>query len=336
MPTMKRSRIWLTLTPIALALAVVIFCLLPIQLDANPSQTFPRELAEHPANQSIGEQDHRNYIKQNADDAGSIVNHVGGIHTEQDGDAGSDPETYEQKTDWMVILTGLLVFVAFLQACTFLVQYSAMKYSARAQIVLVPAQPNLIPSLLVAIAPSAQSPLKVEPQPIQIPGPITDFVVGKNPKFNVNVLNVGETPAYALTYECWMEIIPPPFNDFPSNVHVAVDSNKRTIYPKSPPFTISINTDVPLSQLDFDELNRGQRELWVRVRVKYRDLFRKRRYRWRRSADFGWKYTNVGINVISKYQTRINTKQTRASGHMRFDCWRSGLSRIHSLDAWSA
>jgi hypothetical protein len=140
-------------------------------------------------------------------------------------------------------------------------------------------------------------------QPVPVT-PVTDFEVGKNPCFQANVLNVGQTPAYAFTFDCWMEVVQSSETDFPANSRVASDTSGQTIYPNSPQATpnIAIRTDHPLSQLDLDEWRSGRREVWMRIRVGYRDLFRKRWYRRKRFADFGWRYTNGGLKIIPKYQ----------------------------------
>jgi len=38
--------------------------------------------------------------------------------------------------------------------------------------------------------------------------------IGEPPKFAVNIVNIGQTPAYACIAECWTELVDPPFCSF--------------------------------------------------------------------------------------------------------------------------
>jgi hypothetical protein len=300
------------------ALSVLILIASALLLSAaNKSQSaqpFPREKPPNQAEQRIQNQTAGYAAEQVADKA---VTPGGGIESEHDRKKNSTGVTEQQKTDWMVWLTAILSFIALIQALIFFNQYRAMVFSARAQIVVVPAVPTSPPNqthvVLLVGQPVANAPTTPQPQltlPIPaavpnaglLPGLFT-FAPNQHSEFRGTVLNIGNTPAYEFTFDCWMELITPPFEDFPKDARVARETASRTIYPNTPQWqvTTTIKTDHPMSQMEFQEFQQGQRELWVRVRVYYRDTFRFR-FRAKRYADFGWRYTNVGLGTISKYQ----------------------------------
>jgi len=63
---------------------------------------------------------------------------------------------------------------------------------------------------------------------------------------------------------------------------------------------MSVMTDHPMSQTEYEAFGQGQMELWIRIRTEYRDVFRW--FKRKRYAEFGWRYTNVGLRILSKYQ----------------------------------
>jgi hypothetical protein len=100
-----------------------------------------------------------------------------------------------------------------------------------------------------------------------------------------------------------MELISPPFLDFPTNTNVCRLGEPRTIYPNPAGQwqTIGVRTDHPMSPLEYGQFQMGQLQLWVRIRVTYRDVFRSR-FRRPRFADFGWRYSNAGVDVLPQFQ----------------------------------
>jgi len=216
------------------ALSVLILIASALLLSAaNKSQSaqpFPREKPPNQAEQRIQNQTAGYAAEQVADKA---VTPVGGIESEHDRKKNSTGVTEQQKTDWMVWLTAILSFIALIQALIFFNQYRAMVFSARAQIVVVPAVPTSPPNqthvVLLVGQPVANAPTTPQPQltlPIPaavpnaglLPGLFT-FAPNQHSEFRGTVLNIGNTPAYEFTFDCWMELITPPFEDFPKDAH---------------------------------------------------------------------------------------------------------------------
>jgi hypothetical protein len=178
-------------------------------------------------------------------------------------------------TDWLTDFTGIIALLTLFQVLTFLSQRRVTIFAERAQLVLNPKDPA-----------------------------VTGFAVGEHPRLAVEVINIGKTAAYGLMAKAWMDIVRPPFLDFSGTANAVTDLETKTVYPGNQPLRLNfkIETDHPLSQRDFDDWNRGQNQLWIRIRIEYRDLFHKRWFNRKRFGEFGFKYSNAGLSHIAKYQ----------------------------------
>src|SRR5713101_6625604 len=203
---MKHSSTWFALILIPLAL------LLSAANKSQSAKPLPRESAVHPTNQSAYDEQRSptNHQVTNGRVIGSPVSSVQAEQQSADNRAATDGQN---KPDWMVRLTFVLCVITALQALTFWIQYRAMVFSERAQIIVIAARAPAAPSRLVlAVGPSvpattATPPIATAPaQPI-VPDGLTAFAVGQHSKFQATILNVGKTPAYKFRCECWMELV---------------------------------------------------------------------------------------------------------------------------------
>jgi hypothetical protein len=60
---------------------------------------------------------------------------------------------------------------------------------------------------------------------------VADFAVGRYPRLDVEMKNVGKMPAYWVTTTCQMAMVYSPFKDFPAETISTTEYQTRTIYP---------------------------------------------------------------------------------------------------------
>ena len=181
--------------------------LVMIALLCLASEPLPRDASGQPTNKandkySDGQQYHRDAIPI------AVATQADTRIATEVSDRGQHEKDQKQDTDlWMVAFTGLIAILGFFQLLTFLSQRRVTLFAERAQLVILPIPP---------LGPIA----------------VTGFAVGQHPKFNGHIMNIGNTPAYALTYDVWLELVGPPFTDFPEGTRVGRDSEAKTVYPQ--------------------------------------------------------------------------------------------------------
>jgi hypothetical protein len=307
---MKHSNTWFALILILSAL------LLNAGKKGVNAQQLPRENPAYPTEQST---QHERASHTNEQIADNTVAPIDSVHSKENRNEDTNPASNQEKPDWMVRLTLILCVITAIQAFIFFNQYRAMVFSERAQIVVTPT-PSANPVqqqrvvFQITAAPQGTNPPNAPnppaPQQLQLPAvpAIPQFPDGlvmfgpnQHSVFRATINNIGNTPAYKATIDSWMELVSPPFAEFPANSTACSMGEPRTIYPNPAGQwqVIGVRTDHPMSPFEYGQFQIGQLQLWVRVRVTYRDVFRFRRSRF---AEFGWFYSNAGIGVLAQFQ----------------------------------
>jgi hypothetical protein len=127
--------------------------------------------------------------------------------------------------------------------------------------------------------------------------PIQDLSDRKTPRVQIALTNQGIVPAYDLTYESWIELLPLPFNDFTPSADYFKSTDKITLYPKYKPLIVNIPIRAGLTDAQLSDLRHLRRYACIRIRVAYRDvLSAKSRY-----ANFGFYVLLDGLGFLHKY-----------------------------------
>jgi hypothetical protein len=122
-------------------------------------------------------------------------------------------------------------------------------------------------------------------------------ILSDTPRIQLELKNNGETPAYEVVYETWLEIVQNPFEDFSAAATYFKSPEPVALYPNMP-----IVVNVPLGR-DLDAAERAQIRSWklqscVRMRVEYKDARKTDRY-----AEFGFHVMYEGFGFLSKYRS---------------------------------
>jgi hypothetical protein len=138
----------------------------------------------------------------------------------------------------------------------------------------------------IAIDPNGDA-LKMLIYPLMVPS--------ATPRIVLDIFNRGVTPAYNLTYETWIEILPKPFIDFTANVDHEPPSDPVVLTQHHPiGANIPIRNGVTADQLELVKLLELQ--ACVRVRVVYDDAFGKNH-----RVNFGFIVMYNGLSFLPKY-----------------------------------
>lgn len=138
----------------------------------------------------------------------------------------------------------------------------------------------------IAIDPNGDA-LKMLIYPLMVPS--------ATPRIVLDIFNRGVTPAYNLTYETWIEILPQPFVDFTSNVDHEPPSTPVVLTQRHP---IGANIPIrkPVTTGQLESVKTLDLQACVRVRVVYDDAFSKGR-----CVNFGFIVMYNGLSFLPKY-----------------------------------
>jgi hypothetical protein len=116
---------------------------------------------------------------------------------------------------------------------------------------------------------------------------------GGQPEAAFLIRNVGMTPAYKCTYRKWAELVDEPFDYvlLEEANDVSETDPGVTIFPNDPyPPVVFIGLPRALTEQDMLAWQNGTKELWFRVRYRYKDVFGEDRW-----ADFGYAYERGNV-----------------------------------------
>jgi hypothetical protein len=127
--------------------------------------------------------------------------------------------------------------------------------------------------------------------------PTRDLSDRKSPRVQIALTNQGNVPAYDLTYESWIELLPLPFDDFTSSADYFKSTDKITLYPKHQPLIVNIPIRTGVTDAQLSDLRQLRLYACIRIRVTYRDvLSAKSRY-----ANFGFHVLGDGLGFLPQY-----------------------------------
>lgn len=118
------------------------------------------------------------------------------------------------------------------------------------------------------------------------------------PRVQLDLFNRGLTPAYGVVYDSWIELLPQPFVDFTPSADHFKSTEESVLYPNHSPITVNIPIRSGLTEPQLTDLTKLRLYACVRVRVEYRDLFKRKRF-----ADFGFYITAEGLGFLPKYNS---------------------------------
>jgi hypothetical protein len=130
--------------------------------------------------------------------------------------------------------------------------------------------------------------------------PAKDIFDPEGQRMQIALQNIGHVPAYDLTYETWIEVLPFPFEDFTAAAEYYDMTEIKSLYPHHSPMIVNIpikrNVDHPLSSRMQEMIRNGDLYVCVRVSVKYKEAFSSSRY-----ASFGIYIMAKGLGFLPKY-----------------------------------
>jgi hypothetical protein len=127
--------------------------------------------------------------------------------------------------------------------------------------------------------------------------PIHNLSTGQQPWVQVDLINIGKSPAYHSTYQTWADILGYPFSDFlPTSTRVT-SPMESIIYPGT-----EVVHEVPIRHLrhvsvqEHHDLGTQKARFYFRIRVDYEDRFGDPHF-----TDTCWASDGSGIEPCAKY-----------------------------------
>jgi hypothetical protein len=113
---------------------------------------------------------------------------------------------------------------------------------------------------------------------VRVSGFCDVLAIGGIPRISIGIENKGVTAAYNCRYETWIEMLPEPFKDFTPAAAYFKAPYSMTVYPNaSDLITAVISLERELTGADFVDMRKGSHYICIRIRLSYRDAFRKSR-----------------------------------------------------------
>lgn len=126
--------------------------------------------------------------------------------------------------------------------------------------------------------------------------PTNDLADRNCPRVQIEIYNRGQSAAYDLVYESWIELLPFPFVDFTPSADHHKASEGKVLNPNHTPITINIPKRKGITDQQLSDLKQLRLYACIRVRVEYRDAFSTNRY-----AEFGYCVMANGLGFLPKY-----------------------------------
>jgi hypothetical protein len=127
--------------------------------------------------------------------------------------------------------------------------------------------------------------------------PIPMPAVGQEPSVVIDIKNLGPTPAYACTYQTWIEMLPVPFVDFTAAAEYSESPAPAPIYANSSaPITVTLIGRKGLTETELKSWREGQSMLCIRISLKYTDAFNVAR-----CANFAYEINPAHVGLLPKY-----------------------------------
>jgi hypothetical protein len=117
----------------------------------------------------------------------------------------------------------------------------------------------------------------------------------RTPRVVLAATNEGLTPAYAFTYESWVELCPKPFTEFSSKCEYFKMIASSTLHPKNR-LTLNVPIQAPLSTDEFEDMRKLQKLVCVRIRTCFTDCFGNSRI-----SNFAYAVLPDGLEPLSRY-----------------------------------
>jgi hypothetical protein len=125
--------------------------------------------------------------------------------------------------------------------------------------------------------------------------PVKTFV-SDIPRMEMELQNVGATPAYGLVYETWMELLYFPFVDFTSNADHHTSKEPSVIYPGRNPMILNIPLRAGVTPAQMNQVRNLALYVCIRIHVHYHDGYRNEH-----DANFGLYLQPDGLGFLPKY-----------------------------------
>jgi hypothetical protein len=126
--------------------------------------------------------------------------------------------------------------------------------------------------------------------------PARDIFDVRAAHFQVAVQNVGLTVAYDCSWQSWIEIVTPPFEDFSDKADQFISPNPFSLLPKHDPMVLNLVITSGISSIQKARIL--SHDLWIcfRVKIDYSDAFTPKRY-----ANFCFRIEGSGLQPLPKY-----------------------------------
>lgn len=108
--------------------------------------------------------------------------------------------------------------------------------------------------------------------------------------------NVGATPAYGVLYETWIELLRLPFVDFTPGADHYAHKESTVLYPRRGPMILNIPLRTGVTPEQMNEVRHLTLHICFRIHVHYRDGYKNEQ-----DANFGFWLQPDGLGFLPKY-----------------------------------